>query len=165
MEKDKTLYVCLRCKYSCSNKFNFKKHLLKKNVCDSLYRDFDVFFLIDKLDEGDYISFYKKCIKQTKCDYCSSFFSSKSNMIRHRNVCPNNPKNLKEILNLVKKSDNNDTQLEKSACVESGAQIQIIFTERMICIIYQKELKITLIIIILYLIRYIIIRKIKISKL
>ena len=124
MEKDKTLYVCLRCKYSCSNKFNFKKHLLKKNVCDSLYRDFDVFFLIDKLDEGDYISFYKKCIKQTKCDYCSSFYSSKSNMIRHRNVCPNNPKNLKEILNLVKKSDNNDTQLEKSACVESGAQIQ-----------------------------------------
>ena len=96
---DKILYICLRCKYSCSNKFNFRKHLIKKNLCNCYYRNIETNHLVDLLDKGIYNQYYNKCIKEIKCDYCDNYYSSKSNMIRHRNICNYNP-NIKSKKNI-----------------------------------------------------------------
>lgn len=94
------IYICLRCKYSNSNKFNFRKHLLKKNVCKVTYRDIDVMELVEKLDNGEYEDFYKKCVKEIKCLHCDRYYSNKSNMLRHAKNCKKTVVNEYKITNI-----------------------------------------------------------------
>jgi len=83
-------FICLRCNYECKNKYNFRKHFQRKKLCKIINRDFDVNLLIKKIDNNEYINFYNECNKQYKCIYCNKYYSSQSNMIRHRNNCNEN---------------------------------------------------------------------------
>ena len=89
-------YICLRCKHSTNNKYSFKKHLQKKNTCKVIFRDFDVNYLINKIDDNEYIEFYDKCLTEYKCDYCNKHYSNRSNMYRHRKNCDYSPKVIKK---------------------------------------------------------------------
>ena len=98
-------------------KNHYRNHLNRKNICKPIFKDIDISILKEKLEKNEVESFYNECFLVKKenfhCIHCKKNFSSRSNLNRHqKNNC-----------SYINKNDNN-TQLEKSACVESGAQIQ-----------------------------------------
>jgi hypothetical protein len=130
--ENKILYICLRCKYNCSNKYNFRKHLLKKKICEPILRDIDIFYLLKKLDSNEYINFYDKTIKEVKCKYCDKYYSNKCNMLRHCKKCENNIQNELQptkIQNELQPTIHNELQQPKTIQNNNNIETQNIETQ------------------------------------
>jgi len=94
---DIPIYLCIRCNKSFkNNKSHLRKHLLRKFPCDpcAINRDIPCQKLIDKLNNNTYNDYYQEKTNEYKCPYCIKYYKHQSSMIKHRNICEYNPKNI-----------------------------------------------------------------------
>ena len=92
-------YQCQRCGYETFHKSVFKKHLLRKNLCDSKLKEIERFGLLKlngfEEESIEYEELHKKTqkffndtLKTTKihkCEFCNKTFSRKDSLNRHKN--------------------------------------------------------------------------------
>ena len=97
-------FICKRCDSIFSIKSHLKSHLLKKNPCKFIDKDYDRDILISEL--------YQKTLndKTYNCEYCQMKFNYSSNKSRHKKVCKNKP--LDKITVLEKTVENLVSQIE-----------------------------------------------------
>ena len=105
-------YVCKRCDSVFSVKSHLKSHLLKKNLCKFIDKDYDRDVLISEL--------YQKNLndKTFDCEFCGTKFNHSSNKSRHKKVCKNKPLDKITVLEqtvekLVSKIDEQQSQINK----------------------------------------------------
>lgn len=75
-------YVCPRCNYTTNAKYDFKKHLLRKNICKSFNGDIS----LDNIKK----SFIKEKEHKYNCNICKCGFSSKKGLLYHSKNCNSN---------------------------------------------------------------------------
>ena len=96
MESTKINYKCLRCNYDFkSGKTHLMRHLKRKNICESTNFDIERNYLIELLNNNEYIEYYKSYKNKKKCIYCSKIFI-RNNLKRHQKTCKLNPDNIKK---------------------------------------------------------------------
>lgn len=72
-------YVCPRCNYTTVNKYDLKKHLLRKKLCKPINGDVSLTEIKEK--------YLKPKKEKYKCDICNSVFSSKNGWKSHCEKC------------------------------------------------------------------------------
>ena len=71
MEENKK-YICLRCNLNCkNNKAHLRKHLLRKIPCNVTNLDYEIDYLIELLNNDEYINFYENVKNKRHCKYCN----------------------------------------------------------------------------------------------
>jgi hypothetical protein len=86
-------YLCIRCGYSTTIKANFKKHLVRKQICPPKLKNVILEDILahNNLTEYFYIPYHKTPHNKTlNCKYCDKLFNSKQSKSRHQlNYCKN----------------------------------------------------------------------------
>ena len=107
-------YICKRCGYTVNHKYNFVKHLQRKNVCKPILENIDIntikhqfnvevgnnFFEVTPFDSQltpidsqltpfDSLNNASSCMKNKlfQCNYCQKELSKNSNLHRHLKIC------------------------------------------------------------------------------
>ena len=107
----KKKYICVRCDFTSTNRYNFEKHLNRKTLCKNKNKfDFNYNFLLNKLNKGDYIEFYESLKNKKQCPFCKKI-SFNSNHKRHILKCKKNPENIEEETSLTLQQDEKCTQV------------------------------------------------------
>lgn len=73
-------YQCVRCSYKSKSKFNFIKHLQRKNACEPLYKDVSPKDLLSNLQLDNKTGIYK-------CEHCEKEFHSAQLKYQHKKRC------------------------------------------------------------------------------
>jgi hypothetical protein len=110
-------YKCPRCGFDTNHKAVFKKHLTRKNTCQSNYSNISIkkivkmFSLNLDIISKDLSKKGKKYNKNCKCKYCDKLFSSRQSRSRHELKYCNIEQTSK---NIIDKLNKKVSQLEKA---------------------------------------------------
>jgi hypothetical protein len=77
-------YTCSRCNYTTNSVSNYKKHLLRKNSCETLFESISTNDLLQQLDLKQKRNF------DYKCEYCEKTFKTPQNKYQHKQRCAKN---------------------------------------------------------------------------
>lgn len=111
MSYTKKKYICVRCNFTSTNRYNFEKHLNRKTLCKNKNNfDFSYDFLLNKLNKGDYIELYESLKNKKQCPFCKKI-SFNSNHKRHILKCKKNPENIEDETSLVIQKEEKGAQV------------------------------------------------------
>ena len=112
-------YKCLRCNHNFKlNKIHLATHLKKQKVCETSWFDFSNEYLLELLENNEYINLYNSLKNKKQCKHCGKHLF-KYNLNRHYKTCKGLKNNEKD-LNIIVESNSN-LKLEPQS--DSKAQI------------------------------------------
>lgn len=85
-------YTCERCGYNTIYLGDFRKHLNRKNICESKFSSVSTKELLQKI----------KKITKFKCDNCKKYFSCSSSLSRHKQKCTLHNFQIENLLERIK---------------------------------------------------------------
>ena len=119
------MHICYFCKHEFQQISSYKYHISKKNKCSYLIKnleinskeDYDKYVELHKSDPDNHIFGTEEDLKkELQCEYCGGFFTWKSSLKRHLNICKR-----KELIEMMNSISGNETSsgLDNSDIVSS----------------------------------------------